>query len=267
MKKHSLLALLCLIYGFWGCKNQRATSPDAEQTANPVENSRDLPNWSGLYFGTVPCADCSGIDIQLELNSDLTYKMHITYHDREGTLVYAGNFAWNAAGTQIDLKGVNEEGAFEHYAVQENSLRLLTPQGEIVNGVNADFYLISKMKTTLLSSEISNKYWKLVELNGKPVDYSKGMLEKACIIFSPDSTIYGSLSCNTFNGVYALEEGNRIRFLKMTHTLMSCADMSIEKELLNVLESVDCYSFADDQLALRKTRKAPLARFEAVYLH
>ncbi|MDR1112670.1 MAG: META domain-containing protein [Bacteroidales bacterium] len=266
MKKHSLLVLLCLICGFWGCRNQGTKNPDVE-TANPADNSRDLANWSGLYFGTVPCADCSGIDIQLELNSDLTYKMHVTYQDREGTLVYAGNFTWNAAGTQIDLKVVNGDGAFEHFAVEENRLRLLTPQGEVIDGVNADFYLLKKMQPTLLSSEISNKYWKLVELNGKPVSYSKGMPEEAYIMFSPDSTVYGSLSCNTFNGVYALEEGNRIRFLNMVHTLMSCANMSIEKELLNVLKSVDCYSFTEDQLSLRKTRMAPLARFEAVYLH
>jgi heat shock protein HslJ len=264
MKKHSFFAILCIICGFWGCNSNKGTVNS--NAVDNVHNSRNSLNWDNLYFGTTSCADCSGIDIQLQLNSDLTYKMSISYQDKPGTILYSGKFTWNTAGSQIDLNGIKEGGAFEHYRVQENRLLLLTPQGEIVSGANADLYLLNKVETNPLNSDITNKYWKLVELNGKPINYSKDVAKEAYIIFKPDGKVHGSLSCNTLIGTYTLEEGNRIHFSEMVSTKKMCMDMSVEDELSKIFQIADNYNLTENKLVLNRARMAPLARFEVVYL-
>ena len=113
---------------------------------------------------------------------------------------------------------------------------------------------------TEVKNELTGKYWKLVELNGAAVE------SKAHIKFKADGTVNGNLGCNTFNGVYTQQEGNRIKFDKMVNTQMMCLDMSVEDELKRVLQIADNYNLTDKQFVLNRARMAPLARFEAVYM-
>lgn len=106
------------------------------------------------------------------------------------------------------------------------------------------------------------KKWKLVEINGKPVDFG-GKMPDAFIYFDEtEQRINGFGSCNTFFGSYELREGNRVTFSKMGSTMMSCLNMETERALLKVLETVDNYTVDDKSLQLNKARMAPLARFE-----
>lgn len=75
--------------------------------------------------------------------------------------------------------------------------------------------------------------------------------------------------CNTFTGVYKLNEAtSRISFDQIASTMMACpSGMDIESAFHEVLRTVDNYSLNDDHLTLNRARMAPLARFEAVYLH
>ena len=116
---------------------------------------------------------------------------------------------------------------------------------------------VSKIET---KNDLTNKYWKLVELNGAAVE------SKAHIKFKADGTMNGNLGCNNFNGVYTQQEGNRIKFDKMVNTQMMCLDMSVEDEFRRVLQIADNYNLTDKQLVLNRARMAPLARFEAVYM-
>ena len=258
MRKQTFLVLMCFICSFWSCKNSQKT------VANNAPNSHNSSDWVGLYFGSTPCADCPAIDIQLQLNSDLTYRMSITYQDRGGTLFYSGKFTWNKAKSQIDLQGVNAEGAFEHYKVQKDRLLLLTPQGEVVSGENADFYILSKAENSL-NNDITNTYWKLVELNGEHVNYSKGTANEGYMIFKPDGKVQGSLSCNTFMGVYTLDKSNSISFSNIISTRKMCKDMRVENEFSQVFQMVDSYTLTENQLILNNAGKV-VARFEVVYL-
>ena len=52
---------------------QTAQNPDPAHTA---ENSLD---WHGKYTGTLPCADCSGIETAIQLNKNKTYEINETY--------------------------------------------------------------------------------------------------------------------------------------------------------------------------------------------
>jgi uncharacterized lipoprotein NlpE involved in copper resistance len=54
-------------------------SNNRTEVADPAHNSRNSLDWAGVYKGTLPCADCEGIQEEIRLNDDLTYEMVSTY--------------------------------------------------------------------------------------------------------------------------------------------------------------------------------------------
>ncbi|GHS98530.1 hypothetical protein FACS1894108_06840 [Planctomycetales bacterium] len=125
------------------------------------------------------------------------------------------------------------------------------------------------VKSAVPDAAIFNKYWKLVELNGKPVQTPEGGAE-AHITLRAGGTIDGNLGCNTFTGRYELLAPPRLRFNAIIATQKMClnaAAMTTEKELSRVLSVCDSYQLGDDgKLRLIRARMAPLAVFEAVYM-
>ncbi|WP_289023984.1 META domain-containing protein [uncultured Salegentibacter sp.] len=117
--------------------------------------------------------------------------------------------------------------------------------------------------------EIVGKYWKLKTLGGQEVKMSENQeREIHFILESNTNRIKGFAGCNTFNGTYALEEGNRINFSQMAATLKACSNLTInESEFLKVFELANNYTIKGDVLSLNIGRRAPLAVFEAVYFH
>ena len=112
--------------------------------------------------------------------------------------------------------------------------------------------------------DLVEKYWKLTELFGEPVNTSEGGREAHIIFKKEDSRITGNGGCNTFNGSYTLQSGNRISFSKTMSTMMMCSAMETETKMLQAIEMADNYVANGEKLVLNKARMAPLARFEAV---
>jgi len=118
---------------------------------------------------------------------------------------------------------------------------------------------------------ITEKYWKLIEINGKPVVMSEsaGGRDAFIILKNEDNRFNGNGGCNTLAGAYELDPARyRIRFSQVVSTMMACLNMEIEDEMKQMLGMVDNYSLSDDgkYLSLNRARMAPLARFEVVYL-
>jgi heat shock protein HslJ len=230
-----------------------------------IHNSRNSLDWGGTYFGTLPCASCPGIDVELSLRSDLTYTLLSVYQDHPGTFVDSDTFAWNDEGSKIKLQTGNDAAGFQHFQVRENALVLLTISGEAIKDGNDNMYILKKAEGDAATLGITNRYWKLVELNGNSVTYPEFSRE-AFVLMTLDGRIRGNLGCNSFFGSFALEEGDRISFSQLGNTQMMCIDMSIEDEVKNVLQNADNYNLNEKQLVLNRARMAPLARFEAVYM-
>src|SRR5699024_4503628 len=93
-----------------------------------AHNSQNSLDWSGTYKGTLPCADCPGIEVELTLNSDLTYTSTMEYLERDTTHEEEGTFEWNESGSDITLydNGKEESGK---YKVGENRLFFLDEDG------------------------------------------------------------------------------------------------------------------------------------------
>ena len=113
---------------------------------------------------------------------------------------------------------------------------------------------------------ITEKHWKLIELNGKEIIAGNGSMKEPHILLQKqDSRAIGNGNCNSFNGEYALGEGNKLSFKPMAATMMACPDMATESEMFKMFAQVDSYSVSKDGkfLFLNKSgQKEALAKFE-----
>jgi heat shock protein HslJ len=115
---------------------------------------------------------------------------------------------------------------------------------------------------------LTNKYFKLIELMGKPVKMFENQQREAHMILKQDGNrVNGFGSCNTFNGSFELKEKNRISFSKMATTLKACPEMETESQFFKILEMTDNYNFDGKYLQLNKAKMAPLAKFEVVWFN
>ncbi|MGH9935001.1 MAG: META domain-containing protein, partial [Blastocatellia bacterium] len=113
------------------------------------------------------------------------------------------------------------------------------------------------------AAQLENTYWKLVELNGKPLAASSRRREPHLRLNSEGKVLQGSGGCNTMRGGYQLN-GARLKFTQIATTRMACPDpyMSQESAFLKALEATDSFKLSGDKLELHGDGKS-LARFEA----
>lgn len=244
--------------GAAGCTTTAPTADAGAPAADAAHNARNALDWAGAYRGVLPCADCGGIETLVVLSPNGTYRAQSRYLGKPGEPVAEqGRFTWNAAGDTITLAGDPPA----RYFVGENRLVRLALDGSRITGALAENYVLAK-----LSEGITEKYWKLVELNGQPVPALDR--EPYLILKTGDGRVTGFGGCNGFSGSYTLDEAaSRIRFGEIASTMMACAKgMETEQAFHQVLRNADNYSLAGDHLTLNRARMAPLARFDAVYL-
>jgi len=101
-------------------------------------------DWIGVYKGTMPCADCEGIETTIELRNDQTYVAHYKYlgEGDANEFIDEGTFTWAVTGSIITLESESETS---QYKVEKNRLILLTQEGELNTGELADYYVLKKI--------------------------------------------------------------------------------------------------------------------------
>ena len=101
-RKHLTTACLVALVVLAGCKRETAASPDvgpaaetqpvatkpaevapATEAAPEAGPALDTKAFAGNFSGTLPCADCPGIDTTLELHTDGTFMLMETYQERK----------------------------------------------------------------------------------------------------------------------------------------------------------------------------------------
>src|SRR5262245_7269288 len=240
-----------------GCKSSK---PKNERVA-AAHNSSNSLDWDGIYRGVLPCADCQGIQKTIYLNKDGSYKVKTKYLGKQDiALENSGKLTWNSQGNTISL---NETGNQQvSYFVGENTLTQLDKSGNKITGELATKFVLTKEKYAILE-----KYWKLTELNGKPVTMDSTFRKEPHIIFKDeDNRFIGNGGCNNISGTYELGDMNRIKLSQAISTQMACPNMEVESQFLKVLTIADNYNLVGDMLVLNKARMAPLARFKVVYM-
>lgn len=142
-KSLTALAALLLLASCGGnaARNAASTATESTEVADMhnAENSLDI---AGVYKGTLPAADCPGIDYTLTLSPGGKYTEHMSYIDRntevdnEGTYTVEGDILTTTPATQGDRPG--------YYKVEEGQLRWLDADKNPVPGEIGEHYIIKK---------------------------------------------------------------------------------------------------------------------------
>lgn len=249
-----------------GCSSSQQAGKDQKPASNITDDSSmNSLDWAGVYKGTLPCADCEGIETEIILNQNSSFIIGRKYLGKSDAVVSnSGTFSWNKAGNTITLNEAGNDAKHNQYLVGENKLTKLDADGKKIESSFAAMYELKKVN---IDMGITEKYWKLVELNGQKIPAPEaGGKEAHFTLSSSEKKVHGNNGCNGFNGSYELMEGNRIQFSKMATTMMACMNVPYDNEYLKVFEMADNYTIQGNTLSLNKARMAPLARFEAVEL-
>lgn len=225
-------------------------------TSSKQENSRKIINWEGIYSNVVPCADCEGIQTTIVLNNDMTYSLITNYLDKD-TTIYSqeGNFSWNKEGNEITLDDIDPNAYPTKYIVEENKLVQLDIHGEALEEMMQLLCSLEKV------SDIVERPWKLIELNGKEIITTTPSKEACFILKIENNRVNGNGGCNSFSGTYTLHNGKKIKFSPLTSTMKACKNMKTETELFKTIELIDSYEVIQDTLFLTTETNFPMAKF------
>lgn len=270
MKKSIILACIVIV-SLSACNTGRRgsnTQTTGTEVADPAHNSRNSLDWAGVYKGMLPCADCEGIQEEIRLNEDLTYEMVSIYLGKgDNRFSDNGRFEWDEAGSRIKLTSATLSNDTDRwFKVGENQLIALDIEGNpIESSLPPEIYIFRKID---MDNVITEKYWKLIELNGKGITFApEGQIREAHFILkNEDNRVIGNTGCNNMSGSYSFsEEDNGIHFTPLVTTRMACIGIDYEQEYLQVFETSDNYTVRNDTLTLNKGETS-LASFMAVYL-
>lgn len=254
--KNILLIAICLFVLPPTYAQKKKDKKNPWLSAAPATAVKD---WDGVYMGVVPCPDCEGIQTMIKLNKDNSYSIQTKYLGK-GQEIFEdkGKIYWNKDGFSL-LLIAGEDSSLVKLSL--NQLTLLDVEGKTITGQYANFYNLRK--DNLL---ITEKYWKLVELNGKPLPNVKREKEPFIVLKDKGKNFGGHGGCNTLIGKYELGDRNKVTFSDLVTTMMACADSDTELAIRDALESTDHYVIDGDFLKLEDARNKVNAKFVRVYL-
>ena len=244
---------------------QRASSP----AATPAADS-GLTGLPATFAGTLPCADCPGIDYRLDINPDHTYSSKMTYQERQATLSESGQ--WDLNGTTLTLHSA--QGSTEKFSVRDaDTLRGLDMNGqEIVSQHNYDLkrQAGAQQASTVTGgavagadSALEGTRWALTKLSDNPVSTDAGPNAPYLQFDASTHRVSGSGGCNRVAGSYTLT-GDQLSFSQMAGTMMACIQgMDTEHAFLQALGQVATYKIAGQTLVLSDAAGKSLATLEA----
>lgn len=143
----------------------------------------------------------------------------------------------------------------EHAQKKENKQKKDAPMEGITMVTKPE-----KTKKIKATADLQNTYWRLVEMNGKPVVSTK---EPYIKLVDKKSALEGSTGCNTIMGNYKIGKHGALKFEYGT-TKMMCGDMETEQFVNSALVRTTTYDINSNHLLLYNDNVL-LAVFEAQY--
>ncbi|GAB3353130.1 copper resistance protein NlpE [Lysobacter tyrosinilyticus] len=116
-RKLLLLAAALSTLTIAACKPQAPAEPAADTTpaepapvavesapaTTPAEVPFDIKGFAGTFSGTLPCADCPGIDTKITLKPDGTYTLHEAYQGKKNSVDGDGTWTAEENGQRLRL--------------------------------------------------------------------------------------------------------------------------------------------------------------------
>lgn len=277
--KKEIIFLIVLTMALASCNTgKRSGKSDNSNSEDELEmsqefisehSSRNSVDWAGFYKGMIPCADCEGIEVDIQLNEDNTYKRVMNYLGKgENKFTDDGPFEWDDTGGKIRFK-TNGEDVGNWYRVGENQLLMLDADGNSIDShFPPEIFVLEKIDQDYV---LLNKYWRLIELNSKEITANKESENKEPFISlkKGDNRVVGNTGCNNLMGSFKVNSdyGNEgeISFSQLVTTRMACLDVTYEHDFIKALEDCDNYSILNNTLSLKDGNEL-LAKFIGVYM-
>ena len=143
MKMNNLLIIATvLLFVACGGRGRQAASADGAAPLPDMHTAETSLDYMGTYSGVLPAADCPGIEVRLTLGDDGRYTLDEQYIDRDTRFHTAGRYT-----VRENLLTLDAADGATFYRIEENRLRMLTPERQPVTGELADRYVLTKTKT------------------------------------------------------------------------------------------------------------------------
>ena len=139
-----ILAAALAMVSCGGNAQQKAAPAGPQQTtaaAPDMHTAETSLDYQGTYAGTLPAADCPGIEPRLTLKKDGTFDLHMKYIDRAAEFDTKGGYS--VRGNLQTLPPENGEEV-EYYKIEATRLRRLDADKQPVTGPMAENYVLKK---------------------------------------------------------------------------------------------------------------------------
>ena len=147
-KQFELMKFVCSILFFiliTACNSSSDNIASTDSSYKTVVPETPLVNAEN-YVGTLPCADCEGIDVSLQLNRDSTFIINSVY---KGSRVDSANNHFNEMGSwrlngADTLYLVSANRHLTKYIKTDTALIQLDGDGELITGPLASMFVLHK---------------------------------------------------------------------------------------------------------------------------
>jgi len=149
MKKSlfSLLLMAVVVACSSGAKKQQASEEEVIESVEIVDDGHYAENsldYWGVYKGTLPAADCPGIETTLVINEDDTFSLTSVYIDRDTTIEGKGTYTLEKGYLTLTFEDADQEE--QYYFIGENTATRLNADKEFVEGDLASQYVLNKVE-------------------------------------------------------------------------------------------------------------------------
>jgi heat shock protein HslJ len=208
--------------------------------ADPAHSSRNALDWAGTYAGTLPCANCPGVQTRLRLSRDESFELSVQYLDRDpAPKVSRGRFTWNSSGNAITL---DEQGSGRQLLVGEGRLALLATGAAATWPQDAQRQLtrLNPLAAAELPRTLEAHRWTLVwasDVQGQPIAGLPAMSPRE-IHFSFNAGRFNiDGGCNRMMSGYQIDAEGKLGFSRMASTMMACEPdaMKVDAALAELL--------------------------------
>ncbi|HVI48901.1 MAG TPA: copper resistance protein NlpE N-terminal domain-containing protein [Chitinophaga sp.] len=138
-----LLYLSGIIAILAACNNS-GTPSNTDSSGVPAANHTTAVPITGTYQGTLPCADCPGMDYQISLFDDHTFSELVAYQGRGENVAEVESGTWKQLNDSVVL--IQKKTDSSSFLASDGKLLLLDRQGKRIEGALASNYVLKPVE-------------------------------------------------------------------------------------------------------------------------